>query len=234
MTREILVIENDEIIYSKIKNALEDLNIKITVTDSIDEAIRIFMRNALCLIILNATISYNDEHRLIKMMRVAKPIPILILSPREKYPDRIDAFQAGAVAYLGKSYKFEELVAQIRSMIDLYTELMPSKAQIHTFAFGMDIIIDPRQRQVFINSKSIKLTRKEFDLLLCLATHAGQVLSREQLYNQIWNYNLAYNIDDTVKSHIKTLRKKLSKEGVECIETVWGIGYRFNLKTVDR
>lgn len=221
-------------IYSQIKCALNDPTIKIMYTDSIDEAIRIFMCGHFCLIILNAAISDSDEHRLIKMMRAAKPIPILILSPRQIYPDRIDAFQAGAVAYLEKPYKLEELIAQVRSMVDLYTELVPPRAQIHTFAFGMDIIIDPRKRQVFINSKSIKLTRKEFDLLLCLATHAGQVLSREQLYNQIWDYNLAYNIDDTVKSHIKTLRRKLAQEGVECIETVWGIGYRFNLKTAGR
>ncbi len=120
--------------------------------------------------------------------------------------------------------------------MDLYTELAPPKAQIHTFTFGMDIIIGPRKRQVFINSKSIKLTRKEFDLLLCLAIHAGQVLSREQHWTIIWHivYNLVYDIDDTVKVHIKTLRKNLTQEGVDCIGTVWEIGYRFNLKTAVR
>ncbi len=111
MIRQILIIENDETTYSKVKCALDDPNIKIMYTDSIDEEIRIFMRSHLCLIILNAAISDNDEYRLIKMMRAAKPIPILILSPKEKCPDRIDAFQSETVAYLEKPYELEELIA---------------------------------------------------------------------------------------------------------------------------
>lgn len=228
MIKQILLIENDEIIYSEIKTALESSSIKVICADSIEEAISFFMRNDLCLIILDAAISDTDDHRLVKMMRAAKSIPILILSSKAEYTDRLAAFQAGASAYLGKPYELNECLAQAQSMIDLYTELMPPSTQLHTFISGRDIVIDPKKRQVLLNSKPVYLTRKEFDLLLCLASHAGQVLSREQLYNQVWNYNLAYNIDDTVKSHIKTLRKKLANEGIECIETIWGVGYRFN------
>lgn len=75
--------------------------------------------------------------------------------------------------------------------------------------------------------QGIESCRKEFDLLFCLASHAGQVLSREQLYSLVWNNENAYDIDEAVKSQIKTLRKKLTAYNREYIKNVWGIGYRF-------
>ena len=89
-------------------------------------------------------------------------------------------------------------------------------------------MIDPTGRQVSLNGAQLNLTRKEFDLLFCLASHAGQVLSREQLYQMVWDENSAYNVDETVKAHIKSLRKKLTPAGAEYIKNVWGIGYRFS------
>ena len=75
----------------------------------------------------------------------------------------------------------------------------------------------------------MELTRKEFDLLFCLARHPGQVLSREQLYNLVWTEDNAINVDDVIKTHIKTLRKKLSQADTEYIQNVWGVGYRFQI-----
>lgn len=84
--------------------------------------------------------------------------------------------------------------------------------------FSVDFIINPAKRQVFLKGNVLNLTRKEFDLLFYLASHAGQILSREQIYRAVWNEDSAYNVDESVKSHIKSLRKKLLPSGKEYIK----------------
>ena len=88
-------------------------------------------------------------------------------------------------------------------------------------------MIDPQTRQVLLTGRNLPFTRKEFDLLFCLASNPGQVFSREQLYEQVWDEHAAYNVDGVVKSQIRLLRQKLSATGREYIKNVWGVGYRF-------
>lgn len=92
----------------------------------------------------------------------------------------------------------------------------------------MDLIIDPLRHQATLKGEPLNLTRTEFDLLFQLASHAGQVLSREQLYSAVWKENAICNVDEQVKAHIKALRKKLAPHGKEFIQNEWGIGYRFS------
>lgn len=99
----------------------------------------------------------------------------------------------------------------------------------YTLVCGKDLIINPEKREVLLKGHPLELTRKEFDLLFCLARHPGQVLSREQLYNLVWTEDNAINVDDVIKTHIKTLRKKLSQADTEYIQNVWGVGYRFQI-----
>ena len=111
---------------------------------------------------------------------------------------------------------------------DRYCDLKPQKEVCYTLAFGKNLIIDPLTRQVQLNGENLQFTRKEFDLLFCLASNPGQVFSREQLYNQVWDEHSAYNVDDVVKSQIRLLRQKLSITEKEYIKNVWGVGYRFH------
>lgn len=93
--------------------------------------------------------------------------------------------------------------------------------------FGTYLTIDPCCRQVYLHGESLSLTRKEFDLLYYLASNPGQVFSKEQLYHHVWHDFSALEGEDTVKTHIKTLRKKLGPVGKSCIQNIWGIGYKF-------
>ena len=99
--------------------------------------------------------------------------------------------------------------------MQLYCELKPQPGICYTLAFGKDLVIDPLARQVLLNGKDLRLTRKEFDLLFCLASNPGQVFSRKQLYSHVWDEHAAYNVDEVVKTQIKTLRQKLSTTGNE-------------------
>ena len=82
---------------------------------------------------------------------------------------------------------------------------------------------------MLLKGQQLELTKKEFDLLFCLAKHPGQVLSREQIYDYVWNEDTAFNVDDVVKAHIKAIRKKLSPADTKYIQTVRGVGYRFQI-----
>lgn len=127
-----------------------------------------------------------------------------------------------------KPYALEECLAHAQSLIQLYTDIGIISNRRYTLAFGMDLVIDPNFHQATLKGTPLNLTRKEFDLLFYLASHAGQVLSREQLYNAVWNEDTVINVDEQVKAHIKALRKKLAPSGKELIRNEWGVGYRFS------
>lgn len=165
---------------------------------------------------------------LLKLIRQLKPISILVLSSKPGSEERIAAFQAGAHGYMEKPYKLEECLAHAQSLMELYAQLHTSESRCYTLAFGMDLIIDPAKHQVTLKGESLELTRKEFDLLFHLASHAGQVLTREQLYSRVWSHENNFDVDESVRSHIKGLRKKLAPSGKNFVQTVWGVGYRFS------
>lgn len=228
MKKKVLIIDDDLNTCRQIKYSLQSITTDVYYALSVREGIRRFMEQEYCLVIMDMSLSEADGGELLKMMRKAKTIPVLVLSSKPGRESRLSAYQAGAHAYLEKPYELEECLAQAEALMELYVGLKPLEERCYTLAFGMDLLIDPDRRSVTLKGQPLNLARKEFDLLFCLASHAGQVLSREQLYSQVWNDENTYNIDETVKSHIKTLRKKLTPADREYIKNVWGIGYRFS------
>lgn len=225
MKQEILIIFEGEEACPKLRQALESETISTELAVTLDEAIRLFAKKDFCLVIMDASISPKDAQTFLKTILTIKPIPVLLLSSDTKHKDRLNAFNVGVHAYLGKPYSTEECVAQAKSLIKLYGDLKNRNPSTDALVYGTNLIINPVDRTVLLNKAAVDLTRKEFDLLYLMASHPGQVFSREQLYRRIWDSDYSINIDDSVKAHIKTLRKKLSE--TEYIQNVWGVGYRF-------
>ena len=211
-----------------IQQSLENPKTEVISALSMQDALQAFTQGEYCLVVLDAAISMEDDFRLLKLMRKSKSSPILVLSSHSEHTQRLEFLQAGAHAYMGKPFALEECLIQAQSLIQLYMEAHPAANICYTLAFGQDLTIDPISRQVFLKGKEVKFTRKEFDLLLCLASNPGQVFTREQLYDSVWDEFAAYNVDDVVKTHIKTVRQKLSATEREYIKNVWGVGYRFH------
>ena len=157
-----------------------------------------------------------------------KPVPILVLSGVTNPTHKIESIKIITDGRPKPSSNLCDRFEQAHSLIHTYMSRHPYCLRCYTLIFGGNLVIDPTSRQVLLGGEELNLTRKEFDILFCLASHAGQVLSREQLYQMAWNENSAYNVDETVKAHIKSLRKKLTPAGAEYIKNVWGIGYRFS------
>lgn len=227
LKKRVLILDDDLNVCRQIKYALQNSSTDVYYALSVAEGIKCFMEQEYCLVIMDIGLSETDGQELIKMMRKVKTIPILVLSSKLGQEVKMSAYQAGAHAYLEKPYELEECLVQAETLMDLYINLKTPKSHCYTLAFGMNLMIDPERRIVLLNGEELNLTRKEFDLLFCLASHAGQVLSREQLYRQVWNNENTYDVDEVVKSQIKMLRKKLTISNREYIKNVWGIGYRF-------
>ena len=223
----VLIINEDVEETNRIKSLFESVSSNVLLADSVPDALKYFINTELSLVILDATFSVEDDHKLLRAMRRAKRTPILVLSSKTDNNERLDSLKAGAHAYMGHPYSLEECLAQAQSLMQMYVELHPNAQDCFTLVFGKDLIIDPESRKVFLKGKELYFTRKEFDLLFCLASNPGKVFSREQLYDRVWNECSAYNVDDVVKAHIKSLRQKLSESDRDYIRNVWGVGYRF-------
>lgn len=233
MNKKILIITPDETEAQTIKSRLESEDTDIYCVTTINEALHHFIRTNFCLIILDACISAKDDHNTLKLMRNSKTMPILVLSSQSNNSERIHAFRAGAHAYMGQPYTLEECLAQAYTLMKMHIDLHLQGSVCYTLAFGKDLIIDHSSRQVFLKGKELSFTRTEFDLLFFLASNPGRVFTREQLYDQVWGEQVAYNVDDVVKAHIKALRQKLSASNIEYIKNIWGVGYRFQREPSD-
>lgn len=227
MKKKVLIIDNDLAVCKQIKYSLQNETTEVYYALSVHDGLKRFMKQQYCLVIMDIVLSEADGHEVLGMMRKSKPTPILVLSSKPGNENKLSAYHAGAHAYLQKPYELEECLAQAEALMQLYVELADKERRYYTLVFGKDLMIDPKSRKATLRGEALNLTKKEFDLLFCLARHAGQVLSREQLYTQVWENDHSYNVDNLVKAHIKTLRKKLTPANREYIKNVWGIGYCF-------
>lgn len=226
--KKVLVIDDNLDVCREIKYALQNATTDVYYALSAHDGVEQLAKYHFCLVIMDLFLSEADGIELLKVIRQIKPIPILVLSSKPGGAKRLTALKAGAHGYLEKPYQLEECLAHAQSLMELYSQLHISDSHSYTLAFGMDLVIDPARRQATLKGEPMNLTRKEFDLLFCLARHAGQVLTREQLYALVWNQDVSYDVEESVRSQIKALRKKLAPAGKEFVQTVWGVGYRFS------
>ena len=198
-------------------------------TEADIKALDAFMKQEWCLVILD--IHPFDENRtgMLRMMRSIKRTPILTLIPPLEKGEKIALFHAGADVCLDKTTDIEICAAQAETLIQSYLEANAEKETRGIIAYGTELLINSRYRQVIADGEPLALTRKEFDLLYCLASYPGQVFSLEHLYAHVWNDESAIAVDEIVKSQIKSLRKKLASVGKNCIQNEWGVGYKFVL-----
>ncbi len=225
---KILIVGSNRKLFCLIREHMAPIGIKTDYTDQIPAALAQYVQQEYCLAIIDVHILDQIHLDLIVQMRQSKPTPILVLSLPLSPENKLILFQSGANALMEEPFSADVCVAQVYALIHLFQNTH-SSCRKSAIVHGTELIINPHYRQVLIDGRPLTLTRKEFDLLQCFAGHPGQVFSYEQLYYRIWNEDITLGNDDTVKSHIKTLRKKLSSVGKSYIQNVWGIGYKFVL-----
>ena len=229
MKKQVLVVDDDLNICREIKDALQDETTDVQYTLPAEKILPEYMRQPFCIVIMDISLTNVNGIALLETMRQAKPIPILVLSPVSNTADRVRLLQAGATTVLEKPCDISECLANAQSLMHIYLHSDFAERGCYTLAFEMDLIIDPSCRKVILKGKELDLTRSEVVGLYYLACRSGQVLSREQIYNAVWRSEADYNVDESVKSCIKTLRKKLMSSKGDYIQNVRGVGYRFSV-----
>jgi two-component system response regulator ResD len=151
-------------------------------------------------------------------------VPVILLTAKGEEADRLVGLRQGADDYVVKPFSPRELVARVEAVLRRSEQGRDAREPL-----GFDgLEIDPETRRVVVDGREAELTAREFDLLHFLAEHPGQVFSRDQLMDQVWQFPF-YSDTTTVTVHVRRLRAKIEPDASNprWIETVWGVGYRF-------
>ena len=181
------------------------------------------------LLLLDLMLPEVDGFTICRRVREAKDIPILMVTALGKDVDKIRGLGYGADDYIEKPFSPSVLVARVKAHLAQYQRLKPAAAETTLLTAG-PLTADTACRRVTKNGLEIPLKTREYELLVFLMRHPGQVFSREDLYEMIWGLeSLGDNI--TVAVHMNRLREKLEDDPAhpQLLQTVWGVGYRLSV-----
>jgi DNA-binding response OmpR family regulator len=198
----------------------------VTASDGI-EAINKINSGSIDLIILDIMMPNLDGIKTCLKIRQDRKIPIIMLSAKNEYHDKILGLNVGADDYITKPFNPLELVARVKSQFRRYLQYSETNSQ-HNDEIKIDgLSANLATREVFVENKEIRLTPIEFSILELLATNRGRVFSTEQIYERVWNEPFQ-SADNTVAVHIRNIREKIEINPREprYIKLVWGVGYK--------
>jgi len=226
--KTILVIEDDLNIAELQRDYLQMSGYQVEIISDGELGLQKATTGDYALIIVDLMLPGKNGYEVVKGIREKREIPLIIVSARSEDIDKIRGLGLGADDYLTKPFSLAELSARIKSHIARYERLIGKKTGLEIISHG-GLEINTASRQVCVNGREIKITAREYDLLLYLASHPGIVFSKEQLYDTIWGEDF-YGDTATVAVHVQKIRKKIEKDPAnpQYIETLWGTGYRFN------
>ncbi len=228
MNETILVVDDQHNIRALLRMYLEREGFRVVEAADGETALqRLRDHSPPDLLILDLMLPGVDGWEICRQVRAGShgDLPILMLTARDDDVDKIVGLELGADDYVTKPFNPREIVARVKAILRRSTRSAPATTALR---LG-DVEIDPQRREVRVQNTPVELRRKEFDLLYTLARQPEIVLSREQLLEQVWDYDF-YGQTRTVDVHIATLRRKLAGSTATRIETLTGIGYRITTK----
>jgi DNA-binding response OmpR family regulator len=185
------------------------------------------------LIILDWMLPGMDGLEVLRHIRQASPVPVLMLTARSQEIDRVLGLEVGADDYLTKPFSTRELIARVHALLrriqNVRQILSADREQHNRVAIYGPLVMQPETHQARLDDRNVELTHTEFDLLYLLVQNPGRVFSRAYLLETVWGERYLSG-DRSVDNMILRLRKKLGDLG-DRIETVWGVGYRLKSKT---
>jgi DNA-binding response OmpR family regulator len=221
----ILIVDDDENIADIIKLYLENSGYSTKRCYDGKEAVSVFSEYKPDLVLLDVMLPHMDGIDVLKAIRKDSEVPVIMLTAKGETFDKVLALELGADDYIVKPFEPKELIARVKAVLRRYSADTQSKEELR---FD-NIVIDMNSYTVNYNGEEIKMPPKEFELLYYLANNKNRVFTREQLLCEVWGYD--YPGDSrTVDVHVKRLREKLQGGENWQIETVWGVGYKFEVK----
>jgi DNA-binding response OmpR family regulator len=221
----VLVVDDEPTIREVVVRYLEREGYRTLEAADGDRARELVERHSPSLVVLDLMLPGMDGLALCRWIRARSSLPVIMLTARGDEADRIVGLELGADDYVTKPFSPRELAARVRTVLRRAGPEAPRNARI---SLG-ELEIDAATREVTKAGAPLRLTAKEFDLLLFLASHPRRVFSRDQLMSRVWGYEAAFDTG-TVTVHIRRLREKIEDDPSRprYLETVWGVGYRIS------
>jgi DNA-binding response OmpR family regulator len=219
--RRILVVEDDRVINQAVSDRLAAEGYDVVRAYDGPGAVTAYAEHAPDLVVLDVMLPGYDGLQVCRRIQSERPVPVLMLTARVEEADVLTGLEVGADDYLTKPFSMRELVARIAALlrrVERAAELVGRRA----LELG-GLRLDAAARRVWRGDEEVRLTPTEFDVLVCLASSPGAVVTREQLMAEVWDWPGASGTR-TVDSHVKGLRAKI---GGDLIRTVHGVGYAF-------
>lgn len=228
MDKEILVIEDEPQLAQLVEMHLCDAGCRVDVALTGANGLAKANKGRFDLMILDLMLPDMDGLDVCRELRTNRDYtPILILTARSGEVDRVLGLELGADDYLTKPFSVRELVARVKAILRRVDRMAEERPESESLTFE-DLTIDCEKRRVSIKGDGVRLTAREYDLLVHFARNPGRVYTRSQLLDLVWGYG-EDTYEHTVNSHINRLRAKIEDDPSQprYVRTVWGVGYRF-------
>ena len=220
--REILLVEDNEIIVKGLKYLLEQEKFDIKIAKNIVEAKTMIKKQKFDLYLLDITLQDGDGYEICQYVKKQKDVPVIFLTAKDEELNVVQCLDMGADDYIIKPFRNRELISRIKSVLRRYYHDEINENQIKCW----DVIIDSNKAVVYKAGKEIAFTSLEYKILYMFILNKNILVTREQILDKIWDVAGNFVNDNTLTVYIKRIRNKLDDKEGKFIQTVRGIGYK--------
>lgn len=228
MNNKILVLDDEKEIAEVIALYLKNDGYEVVLAYTGRQALELVESEQPDLALLDVMLPDMDGFRVLQKIRENYRFPVIMLTAKTEYTDKITGLTLGADDYIAKPFNPLELVARVKAQLRRYTKYNDNKKQQDNVIDFAGLVMNRDTHECTYNERELILTPIEFDILWLLCENRGKVISSEQLFEQIWKEKYFKNSNNTVMVHIRHLREKMGegRRKSEFIKTVWGVGYK--------
>lgn len=229
MAKEKILIADDEAELAElVKDFLTDEQYEVFIAKDGHEALELFRINQPQLVILDIMMPGVEGMEVCRRIRAESNVPIIMLSAKKAEVDKILGLGLGADDYIVKPFSPGEVVARVKAQLRRFKMTSTVEPRPRLLSYN-GLEIDLQGYEAALSGRPLELTTKEFEVLRFLTLHPNQVLTREQIFANVWGFNESGDLN-TVTVHIKKLREKIESDlaNPTFIKTVWGVGYKFS------
>ena len=220
---KILVVDDESRMRKLVKDFLNRAGYQVLEAGDGEEAVDVFFSTkGIDLLVLDVMMPRMDGWEVVREIRKVSEVPIIMLTAKDQENDELQGFDLGVDEYISKPFSPKILVARIEAI------LRRTRQQDGEVLKAGGIVLDEAAHMVTIDDKSIDLSFKEFELLSYFMKNEGRALTRENILNQVWNYDY-FGDARTIDTHVKKLRNKMGSKGAY-IRTIWGMVYKFEVQ----
>ncbi|MBR5614892.1 MAG: response regulator transcription factor [Clostridia bacterium] len=227
----VFIVDDEKNICELIRLYVEKEGYKTIVAYDGEEAVSKFKALSPDIMLLDIMLPKKDGWQVCREIRAFSNTPIIMLTAKGELFDKVLGLELGADDYIVKPFEPKELVARIKAVLRRCEQSQPNAAGSDELRFN-GLCINRETYEVYLGDERLELPPKEFELLHFLAKNANKVFTRDQLLNEIWGYEF-FGDSRTVDVHIKRIREKIERGDTETpwqLKTVWGVGYKFEVK----